>query len=172
MPWLTASKRFTRSPAIRSRPRGDDLAARAEMLIGAHLAGTALATVAMGLHHGICHVLGGTAGVPHGVANAIILPHAMRFNLDATAAHLAQAAEAMRLARQGQDDEVAATAAAEYVYNLVGQLGLPQRLRDAGVKESELPDLAQAVLKSQAVQNNPKPLTGATEAEALLRAAW
>jgi alcohol dehydrogenase class IV len=55
---------------------------------------------------------------------------------------------------------------------LISQLGLPQRLRDVGVKEAELPDLAQAVLKSQAVQNNPKPLTDATQAEALLRAAW
>lgn len=58
------------------------------------------------------------------------------------------------------------------VTHLISQLGLPQRLRDVGVKEAELPDLAQAVLKSQAVQNNPKPLTDATQAEALLRAAW
>ena len=61
---------------------GRDVAARSEMLMGAHLAGASLASVTMALHHGICHVLGGTAGVPHGVANAIILPHAMRFNLD------------------------------------------------------------------------------------------
>ncbi len=152
--------------------RGDDLAARTEMLTGAHLAGIALATVAMGLHHGVCHVLGGTAGVPHGVANAIMLPHVMRFNLDATAPHLAQAAEAMGLGHQEQGNEATAAAAAEYVDHLISQLGLPQRLRDAGVKEAELPNLAQTVLKSQAVQNNPKPLTDVIQAEALLRAAW
>ena len=49
----------------------------------------------MGLHHGLCHVLGGTANVPHGIANSIILPHAIRFNADATATQLMPAAEAM-----------------------------------------------------------------------------
>src|SRR6266436_6074936 len=81
---------------------------RTEMLMGAFLAGTALAHVAMALHHGLCHVLGGTAGVPHGVANSIILPHAMRFNLGAAASELAQAAEAMGIARAGKSDESAA----------------------------------------------------------------
>ena len=80
--------------------RGDDLEARTEMLIGSYLAGAALSNVAMGLHHGLCHVLGGTAGVPHGIANAIMLPHVMRFNVDATASQLAELAGAMGLPRQ------------------------------------------------------------------------
>jgi Iron-containing alcohol dehydrogenase len=54
------------------------------------------------LHHGLCHVLGGTAGVPHGIANSIILPHAMRFNLNAAAPELVQVAEAMGIAHAGQ----------------------------------------------------------------------
>jgi alcohol dehydrogenase len=142
------------------------------MLVGAHLGGASLASVLMGLHHGLCHVLGGSAGVPHGLANAIILPHAMRFNLDATAPQLAQAAAAMGLAVAGQSDEAAGEAAAQHVYNLVSQLGLPQRLRDAGVKQADLPQLAQLALKSSAVQSNPKPLTDAAQAEAIFRAAW
>lgn len=152
--------------------QGDDLSARTDMLLGAHLAGTSLASVAMGLHHGLCHVLGGTAGVPHGVANAIILPHAMRFNLDACAPQLAEVAAAIGLAGTDQSDEAAGEAAAQYVYNLVSKLGLPQRLRDAGVKEGDLPYLAELALKSSAVQSNPKPLTGAAQAEAIFRAAW
>lgn len=151
---------------------GDDLETRSEMLLGAHLAGTALASVAMGLHHGLCHVLGGTVGVPHGLANAIILPHAMRFNLDAAAPHLTRVAVAMGLEVAGQSDEVAGEAAAQHVFNLVSQLGLPQRLRDTGVREADLPYLAQLALKSSAVQSNPKPLTGAAQAEAIFRAAW
>jgi alcohol dehydrogenase class IV len=151
---------------------GEDLEARTEMLLGAHLGGTSLASVSMGLHHGLCHVLGGTAGVPHGVANAIILPHAMRFNLDVTAPQLAQAAAAMGLAVAGQSDEAAGEAAIEQVYNLVSQLGLPQRLREAGVNEADLPHLAHLALKSSAVQSNPKPLTDAAQAEAIFRAAW
>lgn len=152
--------------------QGDDLAARTEMLRGAHLGGTALASVAMGLHHGLCHVLGGTAGVPHGVANAIMLPHAMRFNLDVCAGQLAQVARAMGLDGAGQSDEAAGEAAAQHVYHLVSQLGLPQRLREAGVNEADLPHLAELALKSSAVQSNPMPLTSAVQAEAIFRAAW
>jgi alcohol dehydrogenase class IV len=152
--------------------QGDDPAARTELLLGAHLGGTALASVSMGLHHGLCHVLGGTAGVPHGVANAIMLPHAMRFNLDATAQELAQVAAAMGLDVAAQSDEAAGEAAAQHVHTLVSQLGLPQHLREAGVNQADLPRLAELALKSSAVQSNPKPLLNAAQAEAIFRAAW
>lgn len=156
----------------RCHHQGDGLAARTEMLLGAHLGGTALASVSMGLHHGLCHVLGGTVGVPHGIANAIMLPHAMRFNLDATAPQLAQVAAAMGLDVAGQSAEAAGEAAAWHVHTLVKQLGLPQRLREAGVNEADLPHLAELALKSSAVQSNPKPLANAAQAEAIFRAAW
>ncbi len=151
---------------------GDDLEARTEMLIGAHLAGTALSSVTMALHHGLCHVLGGTAGVPHGIANAIILPHAIRFNLDATATQLYAAGEAMGIAFDGRSVEEVVEAVAQRIYDLIGQMNLPQRLRDAGVNQADLPRLAQVALESRTVQNNPKPITGAAQIEALLRAAW
>lgn len=151
---------------------GDDLEARTEMLEGAYLAGSALAHVAMVLHHGLCHVLGGTAGVPHGIANSIILPHAMRFNLSATADLLAPAAEAMGISLASQDAESAVTLAIERVDELIGGLNLPRRLRDAGVKEADLPQLAQLAFQSQTVRNNPKPIASADQLEALLRAAW
>ena len=160
----------------RSLPRcyadGGDQSERAEMLSGAHLAGVALAHVAMALHHGLCHVLGGTAGVPHGIANSIILPHAMRFNSDAAAPALAQAAEAMGIARGGRGDEEMAEAAAQRVYDLVGQMNLPQRLRGVGVAENALPELAQLAFQSRTVRNNPKPIASAAQLETLLRAAW
>lgn len=151
---------------------GNDIEARTEMLMGAHLAGAALASVAMGLHHGLCHVLGGTAGVPHGVANSIVLPHAMRFNADATALQLAPAAEAMGIAPNGGSPKAAVEAAAQKVYDLVGAMHLPQHLRDAGVKEADLPHLAQLAFQSRTVQNNPKPITDPAQIEALLHAAW
>ncbi len=152
--------------------QGDNLLARTEMMMGAHLAGTALATVAMGLQHGLCHVLGGTAGVPHGIANAIILPHAMRFNLETCAARLARVAEAVEVTLPTQSDGSRAEAAIQAVERLIAQLGLPQRLREVGVKEADLPHLAQLALKSSAVQQNPRPLSDAAQAEAVFRAAW
>jgi maleylacetate reductase len=150
---------------------GDDVEARTEMMIGSHLAAVALSNVAMGLHHGLCHVLGGTAGVPHGVANAIVLPHAMRFNLDATTPQLAQIAGAIGLPMNDREI-VAAKAAVQRVDDLIGHLNLPQRLRDVGVSKADLPRLAQMALQSRAVQSNPKPVRDAAQIEALWEAMW
>ena len=155
---------------------GNDMEARTEMLVGAFLAGSALSHVSMALHHGLCHILGGTAGVPHGFANSIILPHAMRFNIDATAPQLARAAEAMGVGRNTSassiGDEVIAEEVVERIYTLIGQMKLPQHLRSVGVKETDLPNLAQLALQSRAVQSNPKPITNAAQIEAVLRSAW
>lgn len=156
----------------RCHAAGDDLEARSDMLAGAYLAGVALAGVEMGLHHGVCHVLGGTAGIPHGLANSILLPHAMRFNLDATAPELARAAAAMGLSVAGQSPEAAAEAALHAIADLTRRMALPQRLRDVGVREDDLPALARLAMRSRAVQSNPKPVTDPAQIEALLRAAW
>jgi alcohol dehydrogenase len=164
--------RYITSALPRCYAHGDDLEARAQMLLGAHLAGLSLASVSMGLHHGLCHVLGGTAGVPHGIANSIILPHAMRFNADATAPQLLPAVEAMDIPLNGVSPAAAVEAAAQRIYELVGQMNLPQRLRDAGVPEADLPRLAQLAFQNRTVQNNPKPITHAAQIEALLREAW
>jgi len=151
---------------------GNDLAARIEMLLGAHLAGLSLASVSMGLHHGLCHVLGGTANIPHGIANSIILPHAIRFNADATAAQLIPVAEAMGVPVNRINPMVVAEALVQKIFHLIGQMQLPQRLRDAGVAEADLPQLANLGFQNRTVQNNPKPITSADEIEKLLREAW
>ncbi len=157
---------------LRCYQQGSDLAARTQMLVGAHLGGQCIATVALGIHHGTCHVLGGTANVPHGVANSIILPHAIRFNMDTVAPLIAQVGEAMGIARDGQSDEAVGAELAQAIYTLVGQMGLPQRLRDAGVPEDLLPKLAENMLKTKALMENPKPVTSHEQAMSLLRAAW
>lgn len=135
---------------------GTDIDARSEMLQGSYLAGVSLANVAMGLHHGVCHVLGGTANVPHGIANAIILPHAMRFNADVCATELSYIARVVGITT-GSDQE-RALKAAEAVQALVAQLNLPTRLRDAGVRQEDLPKLAELAFQNKTVQNNPKKI--------------
>lgn len=151
---------------------GLDRAAREDMLTGSHLAAAALSMTTMGLHHGLCHVLGGSANVPHGIANAIILPHAMRFNLDAAVPELAMVARAMGVAAATRPDPSAAKASIEGMFKFIGELGLPQRLRDAGVAEADLPELARLALLSKTVQENVKPVIDAAQAEAIFRAAW
>lgn len=148
---------------------GQNVEARTEMQMGAHLGGMSLATVLMGLHHGTGHVLGGTAGVPHGVANCIVLPHAMRFNADALAEPLALVAEAMGIERGSKTNEEMALASADFAYELIGRLGAPQRLRDVDVPEELLPKLAENMLKSSSVGSNPKPIGTVENALAYLQ---
>jgi maleylacetate reductase len=151
---------------------GKDLEARTEMLLGAHLAGLSLSSVSMGLHHGICHVLGGSANIPHGIANAIILPHAIAFNADATATHLIPAAEAMNVPENGNNPKARIEALRWQISELIRQMDLPQRLRDVGVRESDLPRLAKLAFQNRTVKNNPKPITDVTQLESMLRSAW
>ena len=151
---------------------GDDLEARSEMLLGAHLAGMALANVMMGLHHGLCHVLGGTANIPHGIANSIVLPHVMRFNARAAAQQLLPATVTLGVEPDGRDPEDAVDAAAQKVFDLVKAMNLPQRLRDVGLKESDLPNLAYLAFKNSTVHNNPEPITDAVQIEQLLSVMW
>jgi len=151
---------------------GHNLDARTEMLLGAHLAGLSLASVSMGLHHGLCHVLGGSANIPHGIANSIILPHAIRFNAEATAPLLLPAAGALNIPENGTNSKGVIEALALHVHELIGQMNLPQRLRDVGVSESDLSQLAKIAFQNRTVQNNPEPITDAIQLEHLLRDAW
>ncbi|MGZ6317546.1 MAG: iron-containing alcohol dehydrogenase family protein, partial [Anaerolineales bacterium] len=157
---------------LRCYQQGKDLDARTRMLTGSHLAGLSLASASMGLHHGLCHVLGGAANVPHGIANSIILPYAMRFNAEVTAGQLLPAAEALGVSVNEGSPTAAVEAMAQKISNLVAEMGLPQRLRDAGVKQSDLPRLAQLGFENRTVQNNPKPIRDPAQIETLLRAAW
>jgi maleylacetate reductase len=168
----TSAVGHIQSALLRCYRQGDDLEARGEMLLGAHLAGWSLSTVSMGLHHGLCHVLGGTAGLAHGVANSILLPHVLRFNADTTGEQLLPAVVALGVPVEDADPQAAVERACELISEWTGQMHLPQRLRDAGVAERDLPLLAQLGFQNGAVQKNPKPVRSVEEVERLLCAAW
>ena len=140
---------------------GRDLDARTDMLQAAFLAGFALAHAGMGVHHGLCHSLGGRFGVPHGVANAVILPHAMRYNADAVAPEFARLAGAL-----------GAADAADAVFDLIASLGLPQRLRDVGLGQDDLAMVAEDAMGSRAVAGNSKPIRTQDQLLEILRSAW
>jgi alcohol dehydrogenase class IV len=156
-------------PRCHTHPQ--DLKARAEMLVGAHLAGQALAGVSMGLHHGLCHVLGGTADVPHGLANAIILPHALRYLPERIAGRLLPAAEAIGIHTEGRSPVEAVAVLADEVARLAAGMDLPQNLRLAGVRQDTLPELARLAASNSTVQNDPRPAS-AEQIERLLEAAY
>jgi maleylacetate reductase len=151
---------------------GRDLDARSQLLEGAFLAGTALSQVAMAIHHGVCHVLGGTAGVPHGIANSIVLPHALRFNRGAAARELASAAVVLGLSAQDDAPDRSTGGLIDWLDGLVAEIDLPTRLRDYGVQRDQLPELARIAFDGGPVKNNPRPVESASEIEGFLSAMW
>jgi alcohol dehydrogenase class IV len=78
----------------------------------------------------------------------------------------------MGISINGSSPIVAIEAMAEKIYELIGAMNLPQRLREANVKESDLPGLAQLAFENRSVRNNPNPITDVAQIEKLLRAAW
>jgi maleylacetate reductase len=119
--------------------------------------------VAKGASHGIGHVLGGTANVPHGYTSCVMLPHVLRFNEPVNAARQAWISEAL-----GRPHEKAAEAVAA----LIASLGLPATLRDVGVKPEQLDEIAVGSMHDRWVHTNPRKIDGPAAVRALLDAAW
>jgi alcohol dehydrogenase class IV len=133
------------------------------MMTGAWMAGWVLDNSSMGAHHGLCHALGGRLGIPHGVANSIMLSHVIRFNAAAVPSELARIAGSL-----GADADGLAAAGA--VDSLREGLGLAGRLSDVGVTEDEIEDLVEIAVTSPHLARNPRPLDRA-DVEALYRSA-
>ncbi len=137
---------------------GGDIDARAEALYAAWLCGSVLGSTTMGLHHKLCHVLGGTLGLPHAATHAVVLPHVLAFN--APAAPDAAAALSRAL---GADDSARA------LWDLAGDLGAPRSLRDLGMSETDVERVVE--LAAESPYANPRPVDRA-DLDRIVRAAW
>ena len=131
-----------------------------------------LGSVGGGINTATAHHVGGLYDVPHGDANAIMLPHSMRFNAEASAGRQALIAQAMGIDTSGMSDYDASLAAADAVEDLRNSLGLPGRLRDVGVPEEGLELIAAATLQDRALATNPRPVTDAGPIMSVLRSSW
>jgi maleylacetate reductase len=136
-----------------------ELESRTRLLEGAAHSGAALAAAGLGLGHAMAQALGGRYGLPHGALNAITLPPALRFNEEVAADEIAAFGEAM-----GTDDPV------DRVEELARLAGF-ERLRDLGVPEENLDEIAEATAVRAGARANPRPATPAEIAE-LLRSVW
>jgi maleylacetate reductase len=145
-------------PQVVAAPR--DVAARTRLLRGACFAGEALALAGLGLAHAMAQTLGGIYGLPHGAMNAVTLPPALRFN-----AELAPDAVARFGVAIGAEYNPAA-----YVEKLA-RLGNFKRLRDYGVRETDLPGIALSTTQRPGNEMNPRAATPA-EIEELLRSIY
>jgi len=146
-------------PAVVDEP--GDTEARSRMLEGAALGGRCLQNGTMGIHHGLSQLVGGRTGIPHGLANAIILPHAIRYNSPAVPDAVARIGRAI-----GAPDDPAGAVA-----SLVERLGLPTELSACGVTEDDLDAVARLSQSNFGVQSNPRPVTE-QDARTVLQAAF
>ena len=150
---------------------GANREARQAMLLGACLAGQAFANAPVAAVHALAYPLGGNFHIPHGLSNALVLPHVLRFNLEAARPLYRELAPILLGARL-QAGRCAAEQLIETFDQLSAQVGLPTRLRDAGVPEAMLPQLAREAMQQQRLLvNNPREVTEA-DALAIYRAAY
>lgn len=144
-------------PAVVENP--DDLAAREQLLYGAYLSAVAFTSAGSGMHHKLCHVLGGAYNLPHARTHAVVLPHVLAFNAPAVPELTARAAEAL-----GGTDAVTA------LNRLYARIGAPVALKDFGLAETSLDEAADLVLPT-VPPSNPRPVTR-DDLRELLQAAW
>ena len=142
---------------------GADMEARTYMLIAANMGGIAFSNAYTGIVHALAHACGGHLGTAHGLANAVILPHGMEFNLKYTEqeipARYRMVAEALGMDIHGDDDITAARKAVDSVRELASDIGMPARLRDAGVPADGLETAARDSVIEGPIFNNPGEFT-------------
>ena len=145
------------SNLVKAYAHGGNLEARSNMLLGSLLAGKALATAGVGLVHAMAYPLGGMFGIPHGLANAVLLPYVMAYNLIGNPARFAMLAEVMGAKVDGLPEREAAEAGVEFVYRMNQDLGIPASLADLKIPAKKIPEMAKIALTvTRPVENNPR----------------
>ena len=141
--------------ALRGSVAGESDAGEA-MALGQYIAGMGFSNVGLGLVHGMAHPLGAFYNMPHGVANAILLPHIMCFNAEYTGEKFRDIARALGEKVEGLSLAEARKAAVEAVFSLNRDVGIPLHLRDVGVLLDDIPALAQAAFDDVCTGGNPR----------------
>lgn len=145
--------------------RGDDMETRDRMAYAQYLAGMAFNNASLGYVHAMSHQLGGLYDLPHGVCNALLLPHVSRVNLMARTERFADIAEALGEVTEGLSKREAAYLAIDAIEELSLDVGIPQSLRELGVKEEDIPIMVSNAQKDVCSLTNPRKLTDAEVAE-------
>src|SRR5690606_26071184 len=159
--WALEGIRLTGLYLERACADGNDMEARAGMLRASHLGGQCLGPVNTAAVHALAYPLGGEFHIAHGVANSLLLPHVLRFNLEAAPARYAAVAEALGVARSG-DDEADALAGIERIEALSAALGIERHLSAFGISQNTVPHLAAAAMTVQRLLvRNPREVTEA-----------
>ncbi|AUH02197.1 lactaldehyde reductase [Prodigiosinella confusarubida] len=174
--WELTDMMHIKAIEIISRSLRDSVAGKAqgveEMALGQYIAGMGFSNVGLGLVHGMAHPLGAFYNTPHGVANAILLPHIMAWNADYTGEKFRAIAVAMGVKDvQNMSISKAREAAIQAVKQLSQDVDIPARLRQVGVKEEDIPALAQAAFDDVCTGGNPRS-TSVEEIKALYQSIF
>lgn len=129
------------------------------MAVAQYIAGMAFSNVGLGVVHGMAHPMGSLFDIPHGVANAMLLPTIMEFNAPVCLDKYVEIAKAMNAYREGMTKEEAADAACKAVRDLAIEVGIPQHLTEIGIKEEDIPALAEQAITDVCTPGNPREVT-------------
>jgi alcohol dehydrogenase class IV len=165
---LTHALRLLAGNLRRLAHEPDDAQVRGDLMLGALLAGQGTDYSPTGLTSALSHAIGARFHLDNGITNAVLLPHAMRFNAPVTNERLALVADALGAHTPGSSVSIAMDA----VEHLFAELALPRRLRETGLKEESLAVIADDVSGDWFLHQNPRPVTGTAELLEVLRAAW
>jgi alcohol dehydrogenase len=150
---------------------GSDVDTRGQMLLASCMAGMAFANAFLGVVHAMSHAVGGMFPIHHGLANAILLPHGMRFNSVLLPNRYGRIARALGVNAGGRSEIEVVSEGINAVSTLVQDCALPTRLRDVGVPREVLPELAEVALTDATIFTNPRS-TSREDLLALFEAAW
>jgi alcohol dehydrogenase class IV len=151
---------------------GSDLEARSQMLVGAMLTGQAFANAPVGAVHALAYPIGGQYHVPHGLSNALLLPHVMRFNLPVASREYAELARELFKVDGSLTDLAAGAMLISALEQLMADVKLETRLIQVGIEEEALPRLAEAaMLQTRLLGNNPRDVCY-EDALQIYRDAW
>lgn len=132
---------------------------RENMALAQYIAAQAFSNVGLGLVHGMAHPMGSLHDIPHGVANALLLPTIMEFNMPECVEKFGVIARTMGVDTTGMTPEEAAQAACDAVKALAVRVGIPQHLSELGIKEEHIPALAAQAIADVCTPGNPRDVT-------------
>lgn len=150
---------------------GNDMTARENMAYAQFLAGMAFNNASLGFVHAMAHQLGGFYDLPHGVCNAILLPHVENYNAEVCPERLRDVAQALGVNTLGMSAEMGAQSAIAAIRRLSADIGIPAGLKELGAKADDIPTLAANALKDACGLTNPRP-AGQREIEEIFRNAF
>lgn len=154
------SIRLISSSIIEAYQNGNSVEAREKMLVGSMYGGMALTSAGTAAVHALAYPLGGKFKIPHGVANSMLLPHVMEFNMDAIEDRLFLVAEPMGIKIEGFSKAEVARKVVNRIVEWTNVLEIPQNLKEYGVKEEDVPELALSASKvTRLLNNNPKEVS-------------